>query len=128
MTIQVLSAASVNNTLVNVYINRSDIDSTTVSTGLANSRTFNLRGDSPDSRLTRITINGTFGSGSASGNVVVDVSPGRSGNFYFPLFSTSAAMTTAFPLQVDHVVRIRTTWTSAIAAAGIGMSIDAWIG
>jgi hypothetical protein len=79
-----------------------------------------------DARLTRITIAGTFGSGSASGNVVVELSPGRSGNFYFPLFSTSANFTTAIPLQVDHVVRIRTTWTSA--AAAIGMSIDAWIG
>ena len=127
MTIQVLSAASINNTLVNVYINRSDIPGTSVSTGLANSRTFNIAGND-DARQTRITIAGTFGSGSASGNVVVDISPGRSGNFYMPIFSASSNFTTAIPLQVDHVVRIRTTWTSAIAAAGIGMSVDAWIG
>lgn len=126
MTIQVLSAASISANF-HIYINRSDIPGTSVSTGLANSRTFNMPLEQ-DSRDTRITIGGTFGSGSASGNVVVEISPGKSGNFFFPLFSTSANFTTAIPLQVDHVVRIRTTWTSAIAAAGIGMSIDAWIG
>jgi len=124
MTIQVMNAVSTSAN-VNIYINRSDIPGTSVSTGLANSRTFNITGPD-DARQTRITIAGTFGSGSASGNVVVDLSPGRSGNFFFPLFSASANFTTAFPLQVDHVVRIRTTWTSA--AANIGMSIDAWIG
>jgi len=126
MTIQVMTGVSTSSN-VNIYINRSDVPGTSVSTGLANSRTFNLRGEDADARLTRITIAGTFGSGSASGNVVVDVSPGRSGNFYFPLFSASANFTTAFPLQVDHVVRIRTVFTSA-AAGAIGMSIDAWIG
>jgi len=125
MTIQVMTGVSTS-TLVNIYINKSDIPGTSVSTGLANSRTFNIVGND-DARQTRITIAGTFGSGSASGNVVVDLSPGRSGNFFFPLFSASANFTTAFPLQVDHVVRIRTSWTSA-AAGPIGMSIDAWIG
>lgn len=124
MTLQVMSAVSTS-TNVNIYINRSDIPGTSVATGLVNPRTFNFPLEQ-DSRQTRITIAGTFGSGSASGNVVVDISPGRSGNFFFPLFSASANFTTAFPLQVDHVVRIRTTWTSA--AAAIGMSIDAWIG
>lgn len=124
MTIRVMTGVSTS-TNVNIYLNRSDIPDTTVSTGLTNSRTFNLVGEDSD-RQTRITIAGTFGSGSASGNVVVDISPGRSGNFYFPLFTASSNFTTAYPLQVDHVVRIRTTWTSA--AAAIGMSIDAWIG
>jgi len=126
MTIQVMSAASISANF-HIYINRSDIPGTTISTGLANSRTFNIVGND-DARPTRITIAGTFGSGSASGNVVVDIGPGRSGNFFFPIFSVSSNFTTAIPLQVDHVIRIRTTWTSAIAAAGIGMSVDAWIG
>ena len=126
MTIQVMTGASVSAN-VHVYINRSDVPGASVSTGLANSRTFNIAGND-DARLTRITIAGTFGSGSASGNVVVDIGPGKGGSFFFPLFSASANFTTAVPLQVDHVVRIRTTWSSAIAAAGIGMSIDAWIG
>lgn len=125
MTIQVMSAVSTS-TNVNIYINRSNIPGVSVSTGLTNPRTFNIIGEE-DSRLTRITIAGTFGSGSASGNVVVEISPGKSGNFYFPLYSASSNFTTAVQLQSDHVVRIRTTWTSA-AAAAIGMSIDAWIG
>jgi hypothetical protein len=125
MTIQVMAAVSTS-TLVNIYLNRSDIPGTSVSTGLANSRTFNIVGND-DSRPTRITIAGTFGSTSASGNVVVEISPGKSGNFYFPLFSASANFTTAIPLQTDHVIRIRTPWTSA-AVGPIGMSIDAWIG
>lgn len=125
MTIQVMTGVSTS-TNVNIYLNRSDVPGTSVSTGLANSRTLNFREEDGESRDVRITIAGTFGSGSASGNVVVDVSPGRSGAFYFPLFSASANFMTAIPLQVDHVVRIRTTWTSA--AAAIGMSIDAWIG
>lgn len=124
MTIQVMAAVSTS-TNVNIYINRSDVPGTSVSTGLANSRTFNIPEDDM-ARLVRITIAGTFGSGSASGNVVVDVSPGKSGHFYFPLFSASSNFTTAFPLQVDHVVRLRSTMTSA--AAAIGMSVDAWIG
>ena len=124
MTIQVLSAASISANF-HVYINRSDIPGTSVSTGLANSRTFNIVGND-DARPTRITIAGTFGSGSASGNVVVDIGPGRSGNFFFPIFSVSSNFTTAIPLQVDHVLRFRTTMTSA--AAAIGMSVDAWIG
>jgi hypothetical protein len=124
MTIKVMNGVSTS-TNVNIYINRSDIPGVSVSTGLANSRTFNIPEDDM-ARLLRVTIAGAFGSGSASGNVVVDVSPGRSGNFYFPMFSASSNFTTAFPIQVDHVVRIRTTWTSA--AAAIGMSIDAWIG
>ena len=125
MTIQVMAGVSTS-TLVNIYLNRGDIPGASVSTGLANSRTFNMHSEDP-ARLTRITIAGTFGSTSASGNVVVELSPGRSGNFYFPLFSASANFTTAVPLQADHVVRIRTAWTSA-AAGPIGMSIDAWIG
>lgn len=124
MTIQVMAGVSTS-TNVNIYINRSNVPGTSVSTGLANSRTFNIPEDDM-ARLVRITIAGTFGSGSASGNVVVDLSPGKSGSFYFPIFSASANFTTAIPLQVDHVVRIRTTHTSA--AAAIGMSIDAWIG
>lgn len=127
MTIQVMSAASVSGAPIHVYINRSDIPGTSVSTGLGNSRTFNIAGND-DARQTRITIGGTFGSGSASGTVQVDISPGKSGNFFFPLFSVSSNFTTAIPLQVDHVLRIRPVWTSAIAAAGIGMSVDAWIG
>ena len=126
MTIQVMNGVSTS-TNVNIYLNRSDIPDTSVSTGLANSRTFNFRDDQGDERTTRIMIAGAFGSTSASGNVVVDLSPGRSGAFYFPIFSASANFTTAIPLQVDHVVRIRTTWTSA-AAGPIGMSINAWIG
>lgn len=124
MTIQVMNAVSTS-TNVNIYINRSDVPGTSVSTGLANSRTFNIPEDDM-ARLVRIAIAGTFGSGSASGNAVIEISPGKSGHFYFPLFSTSANFTTAVPLQVDHVVRIRTTHTSA--AAAIGMSVDAWIG
>src|SRR4030095_3524202 len=114
MTIQVMTGVSTS-TLVNIYLNRSDIPGTSVSTGLANSRTFNIVGND-DARPTRITIAGTFGSGSASGNVVVEVSPGKNGSFYFPLFSASANFTTAVPLQVDHVVRIRTAFTSAVAS------------
>ena len=125
MTIQVMTGVSTSSN-VNIYLNRSDVPGTSVSTGLANSRTFNFPLEQ-DSRNTRITIAGTFGSTSASGNVVIDLSPGRSGSFYFPIFSASANFTTAIPLQVDHVVRIRTTWTSA-AVGPIGMSIDAWIG
>jgi hypothetical protein len=125
MTIQVMTAVSTS-TNVNVYFNRSDIPGTSVTTGLTNAHTFNIMGDGDVRRDTRITIAGTFGSGSASGNVVVDISPGRSGNFYFPLFSVSSNFTTAIPIQADHVIRIRTTWTSA--AAAIGMSIDAFIG
>ena len=124
MTLQVMNGVSTS-TNVNIYINRSDVPGTSVSTGLAGARTYNVHSED-QARLIRLTIAGTFGSGSASGNVVVDMSPGRSGNFYFPLFSASSNFTTAVPIQVDHVVRIRTTWTSA--AAAIGMSIDAWIG
>ena len=124
MTLQVMSAVSTS-TNIHVYINRSDVAATTVSTGLANSRTLNFREDDGDSRNVRITIAGTFGSGSASGNVVVDYGPGKNGAFFFPLFSASANFTTAVPLEVDNVIRIRTTWTSA--AAAIGMSINAWI-
>lgn len=125
MTIQVMAAVSTS-TLVNIYLNRSDIPGVSVSTGLANSRTFNMHSED-DTRVTRLTVAGTFGSGSASGNVVMEISPGRSGNFYFPIFSASANFTTAIPLQVDHVIRFRTAWTSA-AVGPIGMSIDAWIG
>lgn len=125
IAIQVLAAVSTSANF-NVYINQSDIPNVTVTTNLANSRTFNIPSDANGVRDTRITVAGTFGSGSASGNVVVDLSPGRSGNFYFPIFSVSAAMTTTIPLQVDHVLRFRTTWTSA--AAAIGMSVNAWIG
>ena len=125
MTIQVMTGVSTSAN-VHIYINRSDVPGTSVSTGLANSRTFNIAGDD-DARQTRITIAGNFGSTSASGNVVVDISPGKNGSFFFPLFSASANFTTAFPLQVDHVIRIRTPWTSA-AVGPIGMSIDAWIG
>ena len=124
MTLQVASAVSTS-TNIHIYINRSDIPGTSVSTGLANPRTFNFPLEQ-DSRDTRITIAGTFGSGSASGNVVVDIGPGRSGTFFMPLFSVSANFTTAIPIQVDHVIRLRTTWTSA--AAAIGMSVNAWIG
>ena len=124
MTLQVMSAVSVS-TNVHIYINRSDVPGTSVSTGLANSRTLNFKEEDGDSRNVRITIAGTFGSGSASGNVVVDYGPGKNGAFFFPLFSTSANFTTAVPLEVDNVIRIRTTWTSA--AANIGMSINAWI-
>lgn len=125
MTLQVMSAISTS-TNVHIYINRNDIPDTTVSTGLANSRTLNFREEDGESRNVRITIAGTFGSGSASGNVAVDYGPGRNGAFFFPLFSTSTNFTTAVPLEVGNVIRIRTIWTSA--AAAIGMSINAWIG
>jgi len=122
MAIRVMTAASTS-AHYHVFINRFGDASYSVSTGLANSRTLNIPVMAQD---VRITLNGTFGSGSASTQVVLDISPDN-GTTFLPILTVSAPMTTTFPLQADHVIRFRHQWTSA-AAAITNASVDAWIG
>lgn len=121
MAIQIMTAASTS-THYHVYINQFGDKSYSVSTGLANSRTLNIPVMAQD---VRITINGTFGSGSASTQVILDVGPNAT--TFLPILTVSAPMTTTIPLQADHIVRFRHQWTSA-AAAITNASVDAWIG
>lgn len=121
MAIKIMAAASTS-THYHVFINRGGDATYSVSTGLANSRTLNIPVMAQD---VRITLNGTFGSGSASTQVILDVSP--DGTTFIPLLTVSVPMTTTFPLQADHIIRFRHQWTSA-AAAITNASVDAWIG
>jgi hypothetical protein len=95
-----------------------------VSTGLANSRTMLIPVHSDNIRF---TFNGTFGSGSASTQIVIDVCPDNSGAVFFPILTVSAPQTTILPMMVDHIIRLRQQWTSA-AVAVTNASVDAWIG
>jgi hypothetical protein len=97
-----------------------------VSTGLANSRTLLIPIHSDNIRF---TFNGTFGSGSASTQVIIDVSPNGAdaSPAWFPILTVSAPQTTVLPIQVDHTIRFRQQWTSA-AVAITNASVDAWIG
>jgi len=123
MAIQILTHASTS-THYHVYLYYGKPDANvTVSTGLANSRTFNIPVHSDN---VRFTFNGTFGSGSASTQVILDLSPDR-GVTFLPILTVSAPMTTVIPMVVDDVVRFRHQWTSA-AAAITAASVDAWIG
>lgn len=94
-----------------------------VSLGLANEKTFFVP------VLTRnlgVFVTGTFGSGSASGAMCIDVSP-NAGSTFLNLASISAPQMTTIPIFADTIVRFRPAWSSAIAAAGIGMSVDVQI-
>jgi hypothetical protein len=89
------------------------------SAGLANEKTYFVP------ILTRnigVYCVGAFGSGSASGTVAIDRSP--QGSAFVNIASISASQFTTIPVYADEVIRVRTTWSSAIAAAGIGMSVD----
>jgi hypothetical protein len=124
MAIQIMTHASTSTHYHVALTYHSPDPSVTVSTGLANSRTLCIPVHSDN---VRFTFNGTFGSGSASTQVIIDLSPDSSGGVWFPLLTVSAPQTTVLPLQVDHIVRFRHQWTSA-AAAVAGTSVDAWIG
>lgn len=137
MLVKVLSAAPLNSAAGtssnhHVHITNGAIPTAvSVSSGLSNEQTLvfrdGRRNDVPiETRDTRIFINGTFGSGSASGVVAIDL--GISGS-YINLFSVSAPFTSVVPLQVGQVVRFRYHRTSAIAATAVtGASLDCWIG
>lgn len=124
MTIKVLAAASTS-THYHVYIQYGAPNpAVSVSAGLlANAHTLNIPIHSDNIRF---TFNGTFGSGSASTQVILDLSPDNGGT-WMPILTVSAPQTTVLPLQVDHVVRFRHQWTSA-AVAVTNASVDAWIG
>ena len=123
MAIQIMTAASVS-AHYHVYLNYGGMNTqATVSTGLANSKTLNIPVHSDNIRF---TFNGTFGSGSASTQVILDLSP-NNGTTFLPLLTVSAPQTTVLPLQVGDVIRFRHQWTSA-AAAITAASVDAWIG
>lgn len=126
MTIQIMTNASTS-THYHVAIAFSNPNAAvTVSTGLANSRTLCIPVHSDN---VRFTFDGTFGSGSASTQVVLDISPNPAAAVpsWQPIFTASAPLTTVLPIQVDHVVRFRHQWTSA-AAAITNASVNAWIG
>jgi len=127
MAIQIMTHASTSTHYhVALYYHSPDA-SQTVSTGLANSRTLCIPIHSDN---VRFTFNGTFGSGSASTQVIIDLAPdptAAAAGVWFPLLTVSAPQTTVLPLQVDHIVRFRHQWTSA-AAAITAASVDAWIG
>lgn len=107
-----------------VYVDYNRVP-TSVSTGLANSQTLTYT-IPVEVRDTRLTFTGNFGSGSASSQVMVDISPGRRGSAFVNILSVSAPMTTTIPIQVDHVVRFRHAFTSA--AVSISCSVNVWIG
>lgn len=121
MALRILTGASASANH-HVYINRADYQAVTVSTGLDNSRTFNIPVMSRDARL---IFNGTFGSGSASTQVIVGVGP-HDGAAFAALFTVSAPLTTTIPVQADTVVRFVHQWTSA-AAAITNASVDLWM-
>lgn len=121
--IRVLNANSVSANH-HIYVTHNEIP-TSVSTGLANSQTLTYRVPI-EVRDTRITIQGNFGSGSASSQVLIDIGAGKNPTHYLNIFSVSADMTTTIPVQVDHVVRFRHAFTSA--AISISCSVNAWIG
>jgi hypothetical protein len=123
MAIKIITAGSTS-THYHVYLNYGAPNmAVSVSTGLANSRTFSIPVHSDNIRF---TFAGNFGSGSASTQVCLDLSPDN-GVTFLPIFTASAPLTTAFPLQVGDVVRFRQQWTSA-AVAVTNASVDAWIG
>lgn len=123
MTIRVMNAGSVSANY-HVHVRRSETPgNTSVSAGYANERTFCIPVMVQD---TRITVLGTFGSGSASTVVALDIGP--NGSAYINLFSISAPFTTTIPVQVDHVLRFRHAYTSAAVAGALGASVDAWVG
>lgn len=126
MAIQIMTHASTS-AHYHVYLNYGSPNANvTVSTGLANSRTFNIpiRSDN-----IRFTFNGTFGSGSASTQVILEVAPNPKDTSpaWQPLLTVSAPLTTVLPMMVDDGIRFRHQWTSA-AAAVTNASVDAWIG
>lgn len=125
MAIQVMTHASTSTHYhVYLYYGKPDVN-VTVSTGLANSRTFNIPVHSDN---VRFSFNGTFGSGSASTQVIIDVAPNPKDAVpnWQPLLTVSAPMTTVIPMMVDDCIRFRHQWTSA-AAAITNASVDAWI-
>ena len=127
MTIRVMTAGSVSANY-HVHVRAGDIPFS-VSAGYANERTMFFRSarDIPvEVQDTRITVLGTFGSGSASTVVAIDIGP--NGSAYANLFSVSAPFTTTIPVQVDHVLRFRHAYTSAAEAGALGASVDAWVG
>lgn len=98
-----------------------------VTTGLANEKTIYI----PIWEQTmRIHVAGNYQTGSASSNLAFDVAPeGANASAFANLFSTSASpFTTAIPLQVDHVLRVRHRWASGSAAMAANASLDIWIG
>jgi len=124
MAIKIISAGSTS-AHYHVYIGYgAPNQAVSVSTGLANSRTMLIPVHSDNIRF---TFNGTFGSGSASTQVILDLSPDNSGGTWLPLLTVSAPQTTILPIMVDHIVRFRQQWTSA-AVAVTNASVDAWIG
>jgi len=121
MALQILSAASISANY-HIYINRSDIQANSVATGLTNPSTFNIPVQTRDARL---TIVGTFGSGSASTQVIVGVGD-QSGGRFMPILTVSVPMTTVIPIFADTTLILRHQWTSA-AAAITNASVDAWL-
>ena len=120
MAFPVIQAGSVSaNVHVHMRYGTPNADNS-VSAGLANEKTYFVP------ILTRnigVYCVGTFGSGSASGTVAIERSPNGTVAFQ-PVASISGSQFTTIPVYADEVLRVRTTWTSAIAAAGIGMSVD----
>lgn len=81
-----------------------------------------------EARDIRITMGGSFGSGSGSTTMAIDVGPtiaSGSGTFV-NLASVSAPFTSVYPFQIGHTVRFRHTQTSAVAATGA--SVNVYIG
>ncbi len=127
MAIQVMAAASTSAHYHVAVAYSNPNANVTVSTGLTPQRVLCIPIHSDN---VRFTFNGTFGSGSASTQVIIEVAgdatAARAGAFV-PILTVSAPQTTILPIQTDHILRLRHQWTSA-AVAVTNASVDAWVG
>lgn len=115
-------------TSANVHVQIRPFTGASVSTGLANERTYFLgKAASPNvpilSKDVRITIRGTFSAGgSGSAGLGIDVSPDSDSGHWANLASVSADFSSVYPLNAGECVRFTVRNGSAAS-----VSVDGWL-